>query len=267
MRRAVTVAGVVLGVLLGCLAPASTFSEAVGRPFVIRALGDSVASGFGLHENFGRVLVCNRTLPTAACDHGAEAYPGLFARGLTAADTGGRPVDFANLAIAGAAPKDLVRAGPGTGALAGRTDRVIRARPDVVVVQVGANDPLHRLPCGLLRSCAQGLLRTLHTAERVRALLRRLRRATAALILVVLYPRSDLDRQGVIELVNRAIRRAAAGLGRVRTVAPPDFGGHGCIHHPKGTWMLPFTVDACLHPNATGHRQLARRLLAARRRG
>lgn len=218
--------------------------------FVVGAIGDSVAAGFGLDTDVGDNIACALRMPTSGCDSPRSAYPGVFARRVGADE-------LANRAVSGTRPADW---------LGGRLHALVAARPDVVLVSVGANDLLTNKLCAALRACARRRLRLEHTRENVHRLLVRLDRRTHAVILVVLYYRPSIDLSNSVSEVNRALVGAAAGVDDVVVVHPPSFAGHGCGIFVDDPWMLGFTRDGCTHPNRAGHRAIAAAAVAAYRR-
>lgn len=86
-----------------------------GSPLSLVMLGDSTATGLGVHTP-------------------EETPAALLANGLAA--IAGRPVRVTNVA----------RSGSRSHALRGRVDRALQARPDVAVIMIGANDVTARVP-------------------------------------------------------------------------------------------------------------------------
>ena len=86
-------------------------ADAQERPFVI-FLGDSLTAGFGVEEN--------------------QAFPAWLAQGLEEA---GKPIRYVNAGVSG----DTTAGG------LSRIDWLLRQRPDVLVVELGANDGLRGL--------------------------------------------------------------------------------------------------------------------------
>jgi len=177
---------------------------AASRPVRIAFLGDSLAAGYGLS--------------------GDDAFPALVERTLREQ---GRPVDVLNAGVSG---------DTSAGGLA-RIDWILRSRPDVVVVELGANDALRGQPLA-------------GTERNLRAIVERARAAGARVVLLgmdvptnygpdyagafsALYPRiaDDLD----VAFVPGFVREV--GLDPV-------------LIQPDG-----------LHPTAEGHRRLAAMLV------
>jgi lysophospholipase L1-like esterase len=237
--------------LLALLASLLLASPAAAHDrFVVGALGDSVAAGFGLDTDVGDNIACALHMPTSGCDSPRSSYPGVFARRIGADE-------LANRAVSGTRPADW---------LGRRLDGVVAAHPDVVLVSVGANDLLSNKLCAALQACARRRLRLEHTRENVHRLLVRLDRRTHAIVLLVLYYRPSIDLANSVAEVNRALVGAAAGMNDVVVVHPPSFGEHGCGPFVDDPWMLGFTRDGCTHPNRAGHRAIAGAALAAFRR-
>lgn len=249
------------------LATAASLAFATAEPpmaradarFIVRAVGDSVAAGFGLGGEKNKQLArCAHQMPTTRCDHPGEAYGAIFARRLNSRDTEGLPVQFANAAVSGAEPDHFL---PG-GRFASRLRvGVISPDPDVVTVSVGANDVLSDTPCALRRKCVKERLLSQQTQQHVQELLQILTNDTSAEIYLVLYPNTDADIAGAVKLLNATLRAAAAPLQDVIVVTPHSFRGHSCTANKHDRWMLGFTKDFCLHPNDRGVRMIADSLI------
>ncbi len=195
----------------------ATVGEGLGEPVRLLVLGDSAARGYGLTD-------------------AATAFPQQVARGLAAAT--GRRVAVTSLATDGHRTADV------------RTEQVplVRAAdPDVVVVSVGVNDAIGRVPPDEVRASTTALLDAVEDA------------GDGALVAFV--PCPDLGAAPgfgwpLARLVGwscrrvaRAQRRAAAGRDLVVVPLPrPDatmFGGDG------------------FHPGETGHAAMARLVVEA----
>jgi lysophospholipase L1-like esterase len=267
MARLAAAAFIVLCVL-ALAAPASAQTDT----FLVDALGDSVASGFGLHHNLTQNGICAAHLPTADCDSPGSAWPAKFADQLTGTDTGDLPVTFSNLAMGGAMTGDLI---PG-GLLADRVDKVIAADPDVILVTLGANDVVLKetlgyrhfnIGCLVRPGCAAKRMKAAHTEANLSTLFGELVADTGAEVIVTRYYHLDQDLTGVVGKINKVINAAAAPWldEGVTVIDPPSFAGHGCVHHKHGKWMQHPLRDTCVHPNAKGAGKIAAAALDAYR--
>ncbi len=129
-----------IGSPFGQAGPASDsiYGAGVGKPVDLALVGDSSAAGLGADD--------------------PERTPGaVLARGLSAVS--GRPVRLTTVAVVGAMSADLDHQ---------VDDLLERARPDVVVVMVGANDVTHRVRPGVaVRSLALAVERLVAEGSQV----------------------------------------------------------------------------------------------------
>jgi lysophospholipase L1-like esterase len=221
--------------------------------FRYRAIGDSVAAGFGISTPPSTWIACAGHLPNNDCDDRAHAYPQLVTDKLRA---GGTDVRDENLSIAGSTPADWLPGGRAQ--VPDRFSALVAADPDLVTVTLGANDLLSHKWCLLSDSCVGR--RLVGTTARVAAILGELQHRTHAQILITHYHDVVVDPSGAVRNLNAAIDAAAGApalRGRVRVVTLPSFAAHVCGRAPG--WMN----GDCLHPNAEGQRQYAGAVLAA----
>jgi lysophospholipase L1-like esterase len=241
--------------------------------FRVRGIGDSVASGFGQHQNAFQNGRCAISLPTTRCDNPRESWPAKFAAGLTATDRDGLPVDFKSYAVGGATSADF----DAGGRLESRVDDLIADDPDVILITLGANDLLTSTvlgkrvlepSCLLRRGCAAKRLEKRGTVKHLKALLGRLVLATGADVLISRYYYTDQDVRGSIGKVSDAVSQAARDFADegVTVVDPPSFRGHSCLASPKRRWMLSALRDTCIHPNHRGLLAMAGAALTGWRR-
>ncbi len=254
---------------------------------VVRALGDSVAAGFGYYPNgapvsLGDIYGCRPREPLDGRCSAPDrvAFPAVFAalEGVPL-----RLPRFANFAVAGATPDDWL---PG-GQLHDRLEEIVRADPNVTLLTLGANPTLRQIVFGFagnfcvrFRTVADCVDRRLATnrvvpglARVYEELLRTKPGGRRGKVVVVEYPDTrpltlvGLSRQRAAVLSSRlggAIEAAAAiarsalpsDANRLLVVNPGPFEGHHCSADQP--WIL--YADACIHPNAIGHRVIARRL-------
>jgi acyl-CoA thioesterase I len=193
------------GVLLA-LATLLASSPALAAPRVIVALGDSLTAGLGV-----------------AAD---EAYPALLEARVRAAGFDYRVV---NAGVSGDTSAGGLR----------RVDWVLRSRPDVAIVALGANDGLRGLPIAALR-------------DNLTAIVTRLREAGSRVLLV-----------GMRLPLNYGDVYAGAFADSFRVVA-----------QRAGVAFVPFMLEGVaaqpklnqvdgIHPNAAGHRAIADHLWIA----
>jgi acyl-CoA thioesterase I len=193
------------GVLLA-LATLLASSPALAAPRVIVALGDSLTAGLGV-----------------AAD---EAYPALLEARVRAAGFDYRVV---NAGVSGDTSAGGLR----------RVDWVLRSRPDVAIVALGANDGLRGLPIAALR-------------DNLTAIVTRLREARSRVLLV-----------GMRLPLNYGDVYAGAFADSFRVVA-----------QRAGVAFVPFMLEGVaaqpklnqvdgIHPNAAGHRAIADHLWIA----
>jgi acyl-CoA thioesterase-1 len=193
------------GVLLA-LATLLASSPALAAPRVIVALGDSLTAGLGV-----------------AAD---EAYPALLEARVRAAGFDYRVV---NAGVSGDTSAGGLR----------RVDWVLRSRPDVAIVALGANDGLRGLPIAALR-------------DNLTVIVTRLREAGSRVLLV-----------GMRLPLNYGDVYAGAFADSFRVVA-----------QRAGVAFVPFMLEGVaaqpklnqvdgIHPNAAGHRAIADHLWTA----
>jgi acyl-CoA thioesterase-1 len=193
------------GVLLA-LATLLASSPALAAPRVIVALGDSLTAGLGV-----------------AVD---EAYPALLEARVRAAGFDYRVV---NAGVSGDTSAGGLR----------RVDWVLRSRPDVAIVALGANDGLRGLPIAALR-------------DNLTVIVTRLREAGSRVLLV-----------GMRLPLNYGDVYAGAFADSFRVVA-----------QRAGVAFVPFMLEGVaaqpklnqvdgIHPNAAGHRAIADHLWTA----
>jgi acyl-CoA thioesterase-1 len=170
---------------------------------VIVALGDSLTAGFGVAPD--------------------EAWPARIAARLARA---GYPYRVINAGVSGDTSAGALR----------RIDWTLRARPEIVIVAVGANDGLRGQPVAMLR-------------ENLDSIVRRLRDAGARVLLAGMRMPPNYG-----ETYTREFAAAYTEVAR-RTRTP----------------LVPFLLDGVaanpglnqadgIHPNAEGHRVIAERL-------
>ena len=203
------------------LPPGPTLAE--GRPIELLALGDSGMAGVGVTDP-------------------SDAVPAQIARQV-AAHTG-RPVNVISHAEAGARTHDV---------LIHQLDRV-SARPDVVVLLVGANDVIHFTP---LRRLSDALTN----------LLARLRVLGAPVVM------SSLPEFGAMRAVPRIPRTVVAAraiaVRRIHRRAAVDFSGAVELVDVRALVGQQFIHDAALmgadrfHPSAAGYSRIADALTPA----
>ncbi len=261
------------------------------RPLRYVALGDSIAKGWGLagaipkskNDSCGNLILPIAGAPDMSrWDAPAGAYPSLLATMVEA--TTSRRVDFTNRACSGETTDQLLVRDRS------RIADAIGKRPDIITIDIGGNDVLG--PCGsqrlfgqavtlaaqpwdayrALRSqwlgmCAPATLaRGLHVAEgKLPYLLRGLVAKTQAEIFIGTYYNATGTpaEEAVTNHLNAIIRDAARQAGpRVHVVELQEpFRYHDCGVGRSSSWLLGW--DMCLHPNAEGQRQIARRFFAA----
>ncbi|MDX1389551.1 MAG: arylesterase [Acidobacteriota bacterium] len=184
--------------------PAGAPRPAVDDRPVVVFLGDSITAGYGLTED--------------------EAFPALIEREL-----GSRGVAIR-----------AVNAGESGGTSAGglrRLSWILRQRPAVVVVELGANDGLRGLPLE-------------ETEENLRAIITRSKEAGARVLLVgmMLPPNYGPD-------YTERFRRIYPELAEELDVALMPFGLEDVAAVPE------LNLADGIHPNAEGHRIIAANLL------
>lgn len=169
-------------------------------------LGDSLAAGYGLEEE--------------------QAFPALVGA-LLAAE--GLPVEIVNAGVSG----DTT-----AGGLA-RVDWVLSQRPDVLVVELGANDGLRGLPLA-------------STEENLRQILMKGKRSGAALVLAGMRLPPNYGRDYTRDFEAIYPRLAAQFDAHLVPFLLEGVGGRRSLNLPDG-----------LHPNAAGHRKVAETVLPA----
>ncbi|MEU8343009.1 SGNH/GDSL hydrolase family protein [Spirillospora sp. NPDC048832] len=191
-----------------------------GAPLSLVMLGDSTAAGLGVHTP-------------------AETPAALLAGWL--AEAAGRPVRLTNVARSGARSQ----------ALHGQVDRAVRARPDLAVIMIGANDVTGRVgPAESVR----------HLAEAVRRL-----RAAGAEVVVGTCP--DLGSvKPLMQPLRWLARRASRQLAAAQTIAVVEHGGRSVSlgdllgHEFAADPMSMFSEDR-YHPSARGYAAAAAAVL------
>ena len=235
---------------------ASVPAEAAPRPIKVRAIGDSVASGFGLTGTTivdqGRWAWCAKEIttkgPYTGCDNHAASYSGqMVSRSL-----GRFAVDYRNQAVAGARPADF-----NGGRLNGNLHEAVTSRPNLVTLSLGANDILAKhAACFMTVRCASAAVQEARTSETLAAILSRFVWETNAKIVIVPYMRT-LASHRLAGVMMREYREAIAQLGakaqgRIFFSALPNFALHDC----KTPW--PWVLYDCIHPNYEGATRYAR---------
>jgi acyl-CoA thioesterase-1 len=178
-------------------------SPAPGAPRVIVALGDSLTAGLGVAPD--------------------EAYPALLEARLRAAGFDYRVV---NAGISGDTSAGGLR----------RLDWVLRSRPDVAIVALGANDGLRGLPVAALR-------------DNLTAIVTRMGEAGARVLLVGMRLPPNYG-----DAYARDFADAFRGVAQRTAVAFMPFLLEGVAAQP--------TLNQAdgIHPNAAGHRAIADRV-------
>ena len=156
------------------------------------------------------------------------------------------------LARHGFSAEPLVVAVPGarSAGLAGQVDRVLRWRPDVAVVVIGANDLTHQVPAAA-------------AAHDLEAAVRRLRAEGAE---VVVAPAPDLSAVPHVPVALRPVVRAASDDLRRRQVASVTRHG-GRVADADHATSRAFADDLSLfsadrfHPSSAGYAVIAATLL------
>jgi len=171
----------------------------VDGPLVV-FLGDSLTAGYGLSEE--------------------EAYPALLVQRLR---TGGRPVRIVNAGISG----DTT-----AGGLA-RIDWLLSQSPEVVVVELGANDGLRGLSLEETRENLEGIIRRCLRAE-----------AKVLLMGMKIPPSYGEEYSG-------GFAALFGDLAKTHEIALMPFLLEGVAADPR------FNQADGIHPNAAGHRRLA----------
>jgi lysophospholipase L1-like esterase len=279
-RRAgrLLVAGAVLAIAGGALAPPASAATASGRhhrPSVLAALGDSYSSG-----------EANPPFDPAAdgCDRSAQAWPQL-----AAADLGWTAT---NLACSGAQTKDVVNSfksqPPQVDALA-----ALRPRPDVVTITIGGNDAGFGTTLGacFVADCATNGAIAAADAKILAVLPDRLvstygaveSAAPQAKLVVVGYPRLVPQRQSDVtgcpwltdderealntsaDLLNLVIRISAWRAGARYVDVSEALAGHELC--TEDSWVFPIGAGQVpaywAHPILPGQQAIARRVTRA----
>jgi lysophospholipase L1-like esterase len=240
-----------LGVLLAPVA--APRAQSAPSDLLYLALGDSVPSGADLPDGVG--------------------YPRRLGQAL--ADSGSRPIQLVNRAVAGQRSADV---------LASQMADVRAVQPELVTVTVGANDFLvPAFECASAstdgnpdtKCSGTSLLRAIPAFERnLRSILNQLVTETGATIVVTTYfnpfPRGSRCAPATTDLalrfLNTTIADVAAELGDrgVLVDLAPIFKGHEG-REPTGWFSLSPSRIACsdIHPNADGHDAIARAILNA----
>jgi acyl-CoA thioesterase I len=198
LRRAL-----VLAALLAVLAPAAPGGAARDAEPVIVAFGDSLTAGYGVEAH--------------------EAYPALVE---TILRREGYDYRVVNAGVSGDTTAGGLR----------RVDWVLRARPDVAIVALGANDGLRGLSVAAMR-------------ENLRRIVGRLQEGGARVLLAGM----------------RVPPNYGADYAREFAAAFP------AVARRTGATLMPFLLDGVaarpalnqedgIHPNAAGHRVIAERL-------
>jgi acyl-CoA thioesterase-1 len=185
-----------LAALVILMAPA----PAAAAPRVIVALGDSLTAGLGVAPD--------------------EAYPAVLQARLRAAGLDYRVV---NAGISGDTSAGGLR----------RLDWVLRSRPDVAIVALGANDGLRGLPIAALR-------------DNLTAIVDRLRAAGARVLLVGMRLPPNYG-----DAYARDFAEAFRVVARRHSVAFVPFLLEGVAARPA------LNLADGIHPNAAGHRAIA----------
>ena len=240
-----------------------------GRPYVIRALGDSYTAGFGLKIDVVDALErrCKERMPTTVCDFPAGSWANFAVSRLASGLLRNRRVDYANLAVSGATSADWLYGHPrnDTSDFKTRLNGIIKSKPNLILLSLGGNDVLSRAQCSMSASCVGEVLKD--TRKRVTDLLQRLMTSTPAKIYVLLYPRIAGDSINAVERLNAALKDATRATGaRVKYVPQTNFGSHDCGPGGDGSWRLRWDRDpkfaladiGCLHPNIAGHVAISR---------
>jgi lysophospholipase L1-like esterase len=269
----------VLLVVASAAAPSARAQAPLQDDFRVDAIGDSIPAGFGItvdHGQTGKIGPiaagrCASKMPTSTCDQPSQGWPSRLGAMLTADDTGGLPVMVHNWALSGAAtfryqklPGDK---GAERGSLASKVQDVIDDDPDVILVQLGADDVLsgagvlHLPTCALSPICTRHRLADVKTEQRLHTLLQAFSDKTGADIYVMRYYRSSSDLANMAGQLNAIIDQAAAGVESVTVVKPPSFLLHLC--GSPFSWMLGAFHDVCFHPNPTGQLKLGEAVLKA----
>lgn len=194
--------------LVNCLAcfPGAPDSRAAGRRLRITALGDSLTAGYGLEA--------------------ARTFPARLERALRQA---GHDVEVANAGVSG----DTTAAGWA------RLEWALASDPDIVIVELGANDALR----GLDPAAAEANL------ERILAALRQ--REIAVLLAGMRAPRN----------------LGAAYAEAFDAIFPRLAARHGALLYPfflEGVAGIPaLNQGDGIHPNAAGIDEIVRRILPA----
>lgn len=252
MRRPLTTAGLVLGLLLSLLTAASPARAAA--PPVYAALGDSYASGVGT----GRYLDDG-----SDCQRSSYAYPALLAkaRGWTLRFRACSGATIAHVRVSQLA--------------------ALTSRTRFVTLSVGGNDagfagvlttcatPWWLLDCAPAVARARAFIRDTLPA-RLRALYAEVRsRAPRARVVVVGYPRvfqgTDCDLgtwftraeqqqlNATGDLLNARLAAAARAAGFAFADPSKRFGGHAVCDDPAWLNGLSVPVGESYHPNRAGH--------------
>ena len=202
-RRGVAIAVIVFVVTFGLLAVALSGAATAGGAGVIVAFGDSLTAGFGVAPD--------------------EAYPARLEERLRREGYAYRVV---NAGVSGDTTAGALR----------RVDWVLRARPDIVIVALGANDGLRGQSVPAMR-------------DNLEAIVTRLRAAGARVLLAGM----------------RMPPNYGDDYAREFAAAFP------AVARRTGVPLVPFLLDGvatvsrlnqpdAIHPNAEGHRIIAERL-------
>jgi len=209
-RKPVLLAAIV-ALALGCGGPADAppssmpaeKAETDPRPVIV-FLGDSITAGYGLSED--------------------EAFPALVESELQSRGT----------------PVRVVNAGESGGTSAGGLSRlnwILRQEPDVVVVELGANDGLRGLPLD-------------DTEKNLREIVTSSREAGAAVLLVGMLLPPNYGPEYTDQF-----REIYPRLATELDVALMPFGLEGVAAIPE------LNLPDGIHPNAEGHRRIAGNLI------
>ncbi len=249
----------------------------------IRAIGDSYTGGLGLSLGpaSGKFCFDEAQLPSTRCDDVSNSWADRTVRSLLTGSLAKRTGNYANLAVSGSQTSDWLNGDSDRGDVKdfrARFASVIRARPHLILMSLGANDVLGKDEgCQRDAACVNRVINGSGNdsgmRKRLTAILRRLMTGTRARIYVLLYPPLRGDKVNAVGRTNEAIKAAIRSTGyRVKYIPSTSFAGHDCGDASRGSWRLgwdrykSFPLGPCLHPNRAGSQALAKQALQTIRR-